>query len=111
MPSRRRPKGRLLLWEAGFLVWIGLCYLIVCGRYGLVASPADAAITYAIFALPSLLGGLIAWSLISAGLRVRRDSGRGGRGEMGLLLAGLLVCSAVLGGVLGLIAMFGAGAG
>jgi hypothetical protein len=105
---RRRRVGPLLLWETGFLAWIGVCYLIVCWRYRLTASPADAGITFAIFSLPALLGGLIAWSLLKAGRQVRAEGRSGGTG---LLIAGVLVGLFVVAGVLGLLWMFGAGPG
>ena len=105
---RRRRVGPLLLWEAGFLAWIGVCYLIVCWRYRLTPSPADVGITFAILGLPALLGGLIAWSLLQAGRQVRADGRSGGTG---LLIAGVLVALSVVVGVLGPLWMFGAGPG
>ncbi len=101
---RRRP--RLWLWEAGFLVWIPVCYLFVVGRRGLQASWVDFGITLAIFALPSLIGGLISWSLVTTGLRLRRDVNPGGATFLAL---GGLVTLLTLGVVLGLLAMFSSG--
>jgi len=104
MQGRRGGARPLLLWEGGFLGWIGLCYLIVYRQHGLTPSAGDVAITFAIFALPSLVGGFIAWSLFSAGLRVRRESGTGGAGP---LIAGLLIALLILAGVLGVMELFG----
>ncbi len=104
MQGSRGRTGPLVLWEGAFLAWIGLCYLVVCRRYGLTISPADGAVSYAIFTLPSLAGGFIAWSLLSAGLRVRRENGGGGAR---LLLVGLVVALLVLGGELLVMALFG----
>ena len=108
MQGRRGGARPLLLWEGGFLGWIGLCYLIVYRQHGLTPSAGDVAITFAIFALPSLVGGFIAWSLFSAGLRVRRESGTG---DAGPLIAGLLIALLILAGVLGVMELFGSAPG
>lgn len=108
MQGRRSRPGPLLLWEAGFLGWIGLCYLVVCLQYRLVASPSDAAVSFAIFTLPSLVGGFIAWSLVSAGLRLRREGGTGGAR---LIVAGMVVALLILAGVLGVMELFGSAPG
>jgi hypothetical protein len=112
MQGRRGRAGPLLLWEGGFLGWIGLCYLIVYRQHGLTPSAGDVAITFAIFSLPSLVGGFIAWSLFSAGLRVRRESGTGAAaGGSRLLIAGLLIALLILAGVLGVMELFGSAPG
>jgi hypothetical protein len=108
MQVRRGRAGPLLLWQGGFVGWIGLCYLIVCLQYRLTVSPSDVAITFAIFTLPSLIGGFITWSLFSAGLRVRQESGTGGAG---LLVAGVLLALLILAGVLGVMQLFGSAPG
>jgi hypothetical protein len=104
MQGRRGRVRPLLLWEGGFLGWIGLCYLIVYRQHGLTPSAGDVAITFAIFSMPSLVGGFIAWSLFSAGLRVRRESGTGGSRP---LIVGLLIALLILAGVLGVMELFG----
>jgi hypothetical protein len=99
---RRGHWPRVVLWEAAFLAWIALCYGLVVWRQGLLASWPDLGITYAIFGLPALVGGLVAWSLTSAGLAGWRATGRSNAG----LILGILVGLSVLGAILGLVSLF-----
>jgi hypothetical protein len=98
---RRGRWPRVVFWEAAFLAWIALCYGLVVGRQGLMASWSDLGITYAIFGLPALVGGFVAWSLASAGLAGWRATGRSNAG----LVLGILVSLFVLGAILGLVSL------